>query len=265
MDRAFLKKREGNMTKIGIQISSVRKYLQTPEDVLESFRKVSEIGYKAIQIQWINPEISMEFINDALKETNLTCIGTQDLYDVVIDNLEEVIKCNDLWGGTYVTVSGIPERYHSYEGVLEFSKELNKYQEYLKTRGKILNFHGRSKDLFEYNGINSFEIIFENTNEDFQFLLDTYQVIGGGLDPVAWINKVAGRNDIVHFKDGIIDENGNELLMPVGQGATRWEEIFEATIATGVKYALAEQESWQKDPFECLKESYDYIVKSGIK
>jgi hypothetical protein len=31
--------------KIGIQISSVKKYLQTPADVLESFKKCAEIGY----------------------------------------------------------------------------------------------------------------------------------------------------------------------------------------------------------------------------
>jgi len=30
------------------------------------------------------------------------------------------------------------------------------------------------------------------------------------------------------------------------------------------KYGFAEQESWQKDPFECLKESYEYIVMHGI-
>lgn len=52
------------MLKLGVQISSVRKYLQTPEDVLESFRKVHKIGYNAVQIQWISPDVSNEFIND---------------------------------------------------------------------------------------------------------------------------------------------------------------------------------------------------------
>lgn len=53
------------MTKLGIQISSVKDYLQTPEEVLESFRKVSDIGYETIQIQWINPEVPIEFIQAA--------------------------------------------------------------------------------------------------------------------------------------------------------------------------------------------------------
>lgn len=115
-------KRRDTMTKLGLQISSVKKYLQTPEEVLESFRKVSTIGYDTIQIQWINPEVPTDFIQAALKETNLKCIGTQDYYDVVIEHLDEVIEMNDLWGGTYITVSGLPERYQSYEGCLEYAK-----------------------------------------------------------------------------------------------------------------------------------------------
>lgn len=253
------------MTKLGIQISSLREYLQTPEDVLASFSKVSEIGYKTIQIQWINPEIPMDFIHDALKETRLECIGTQDHYDVVISHLDEVIEINDLLGGSYITVSGIPDRYHSYEGCLEFAKELNKLSEFLETKGKILNFHPRYMDVFQYDGQNSLDIIFENTRSDFQFLLDIYQIIYAGLDPIEWIYKVKGRNDLIHFKDGIIDPDGNEVLMPVGQGAIQWKKIFEATIETGVKYAFAEQEKWEKDPFQCLKESYDYIMMNGIE
>ena len=76
------------MTQVGIQISSVREYLQTPQDVLASFRKVSEIGYRIIQIQWISPDVPMDFIRDALEETQLYCVGTQDYYDLVVPHLD---------------------------------------------------------------------------------------------------------------------------------------------------------------------------------
>lgn len=253
------------MTKIGFQISSIKKYLQTPEDVLTSFKKVSAIGYKVIQIQWINPEIPVAFIHDALKETGLKCIGTQDHYDVVVAHLDEVIAMNDLWGGTYITVSGIPERYHSYEGCLQFAEELDKLSQYLETKGKILNFHPRLSDIFHYEKQNSLEIIFENTRNECQFLLDIYQIIHGGLDPVEWIHKVEGRNDLIHFKDGMETEDGKQVLMPVGHGSISWEKIFTTTIETGVKYAFAEQETFEKEPFQCLQESYDYLVAHKIK
>jgi len=67
-------------------------------------------------------EVPIGFIRDALEETHLYCVGTQDYYDVVVPQLGKVIEMNDLWGGTYICVSGIPERYRSREGCLEFTR-----------------------------------------------------------------------------------------------------------------------------------------------
>ena len=53
--------------------------------------------------------------------------------------------------------------------------------------------------------------------------------------------------------------------MPVIHGEINWEPIIDATIETGIKYAFAEQETFEKEPFECLTESYEYLVKNGIK
>jgi sugar phosphate isomerase/epimerase len=250
------------LTNIGIQISSVRKYLQTPQDVLASFRKVSQIGYRFIQIQWISPAVPAEFIREALQETRLTCIGTQDYYVEVIPHLDEVIAMNDLWGSRNICVSGIPQPYQTFEGCLAFTKELNQYAARLESAGKLLSFHPRASDFFQFDGSNSFDIIRENTQ--IQFVSDIYQIFKAGLDPVAWLYKVKGRNDLVHFKDGIRYPDGSETLMPVGQGDIAWEPVMQACIDTAVQYAFAEQESWQKDPFECLQESYEYIVRHGI-
>ena len=132
------------MTRIGIQISSVRQYLQAPEDVLASLRKVSQIGYRIIQVQWIAPAVPAEFIRDALQETQLTCVGTQDYYEVVTANLDGFIRMNDLWGSANVCVSGIPERGRSYEGCLAFAQECNQLSEKLERQGMVLSFHPRS-------------------------------------------------------------------------------------------------------------------------
>jgi len=253
------------MTKLGIQISSVRKYLQTPEDVLESFRKVSKIGYKTIQIQWISPSVPVSFIDDALKETQLDCIGTQDYYDEVIGNLDEIIKMNNLWDGKYICVSGIPERYHSYEGCMSFTAELDQVTKRLASSGKILTFHPRCQDFMQFNGHNSVELLLENTSNDFQIVLDVYHIINAGLNPIDWVHKFKGRMDIIHFKDKIITSEGKEVLVPVGQGSTSWKDIFRACEQTGIKYAFAEQESWLKDPFECLEDSYKFITSHDIK
>ena len=42
-------------------------------------------------------------------------------------------------------------------------------------------------------------------------------------------------------------------------------EFFAACREADVKVVFAEQESWHKDPFECLKESYDFFVANDIR
>lgn len=253
------------MTQAGIQISSVRAYLQTPAGVLESFRKASAIGFRVIQIQWIAPSVPAGFIRAALAETGLTCAGTQDYYEVVTAQLDEVIAMNDLWGSANICVSGIPERCRSEEGCLAFAGELNALSELLERQGKVLSFHPRHMDVIPFGGRSSLELIFENTRAEMQFVLDIYHLVRAGLDPLAWIERTRGRCDLVHFKDSRIEPAGGEVLVPTGQGRIAWEPIFRACAETGVQYGFAEQESWQKDPFECLAESYAYMVAHGIE
>ncbi len=126
-------------------------------------------------------------------------------------------------------------------------------------------FHPRASDVIQFAGQNSLEILLENTCAAFQFVLDVYHLVKAGLDPVEWIGRVKGRGDLIHCKDMRSAPDGREVLMPVGQGRIAWEPVFRACEEAGVKYAFAEQESWQKDPFECLKESYEFMVQRGIE
>lgn len=253
------------MTQAGIQISSVRAYLQTPADVLASFRKVSAIGYRVIQIQWIAPSVPAEFIRAALVETGLTCAGTQDYYEVVTAQLDEVIAINDLWGSGNICVSGIPERCRSEEGCLAFATELNALSQRLEKQGKVLSFHPRRTDVIPFGERNSLDLLLENTRAEMQFVLDIYHLVRAGIDPVDWIHRTRGRCDLVHCKDFQSGPDGKEVLVPTGQGRIAWAPIFQACAENGVKYGFAEQESWQKDPFECLAESYAYMIANGIE
>jgi sugar phosphate isomerase/epimerase len=55
--------------------------------------------------------------------------------------------------------------------------------------------------------------------------------------------------EFVHFKDYCIAPDGSETLVPVGQGVTDWSAAVDACRETGVRWAFAEQERWEKDAF----------------
>ena len=53
-------------------------------------------------------------------------------------------------------------------------------------------------------------------------------------------------------------------MTPVGQGLIGWPDIAKACQKAGVRWALAEQESWDKDAFVCARESYQYMAGLGL-
>ena len=246
--------------KIGIQISSVKKYLQTPADVLESFKKCAKIGYKYIQIQWISPNVPNEAIRDALLESGLECVGTQESFSEVFPNIDKYIAMNRMWSGKYVCTSatGMENTFSSVGECMSAANRFNEMAKHLKSAGLIFAFHPHNSHIVSVGGKTSLDIIMENTSGDVQFNLDTYHIKTSGSDPAEIIRKSAGRADMIHFKD-YMTVGAQTILYPVGQGDIEWESVFRACDETGVKFCFAEQEEWGKDAFECLAECYQYI------
>lgn len=253
------------MTIAGIQVSSLKAYLQTPEDMYETFRRLSEMGCKTVQLQWINPGISNEVIANALKETGLYSVSTQDYYEEVTTHLEKTLRLNDLCDSTHVCVSGIPTKYRSYEGCLAFAHKLNSLSEQLEKDGKVLSFHPRSQEFDLFDGIPGMEILMEHTRKEVCLGLDLYHVRKAGLDAAEWIKKYAGRIDFVHFKDCVHLSDGSEKLVPVGQGDTDWAPVVRACLEADIPWAFAEQERWDKDAFICMKESFEWLLQQGFR
>ena len=54
-------------------------------------------------------------------------------------------------------------------------------------------------------------------------------------------------------------------MAPIGQGSMNFAKIVKAAEAAGTKYALVEQDNcYGRDPFECLKQSYEYLKSLGL-
>ena len=91
---------------------------------------------------------------------------------------------------------------------------------------------------------------------------DTYWLQFGGADVCAWLQKHGSRLHCVHLKDYTV--HGFEARMAaVGRGNLDFPRILGILRENGVtEYALVEQdECYGASPFDCLKESLDYLQK----
>ena len=252
------------MVTAGVQISSLKPYLQTPAQLEETFQRLRDIGCRIVQVQWINPQIPPETVADTLRRAELVSVSTQDYYQEVMEHLTATLWLHELCGSRNICVSGMPAEFLSGEGCLTFAEKLASFAARMEALGRVVSFHPRVQEYSRFGGKTAVDILMENTPHSLQLGLDLYHVVKAGEDPVEWLHRYRGRIELVHFKDYRLTSGGEEQLVPVGQGLIDWAPSIRACKETGVKWIFAEQERWEKDAFVCMAESLDFLRGMGV-
>lgn len=147
---------------IGIQVSSLKPLLMTPEQVWNTFANMKAIGCDTVQLQWINASVPPETIAAAMEAIGIRSISVQDYYDAVLANFEYYVRLNTLTGGIWLCVSRIPARLKSPEGLDRYIEELRSMQTRLTPLGQKLCFHPVSGDYTAVPGMHAVEYLLEH-------------------------------------------------------------------------------------------------------
>lgn len=239
--------------KTGIQISSLKPLLKTAEEVTLAFDKMAALGCRYGQLQWIDPAVPIDHIAAVMRSNAMESLGTQDYYVTVMENLEYYVNLNAATGGIWLTVSRIPERCKSPEGLDLFARELTDLQEKLTPLGQRVCFHPVTADYTAVPGMNAVEYLLEKLPW-LELCLDLFHLDKNCEDMPAFIRRYAGRIPMAHFKD-----HRDGVLVPAGQGQVHWDGVVRACEEAGVGYGLAEQETWDTDPYECLGQALAWL------
>ena len=262
-----------NMRK-GVQVYTVREFIGTPEGYEQSLRKIREIGYDSVQTYgWKIPDAEHKAF---LEELGLTTgsvganceAGRRDPAAV-----QKAIATAHFYGTDLVAIGTLPVPLReSREGFLEYAAGINKIGAELKKEGVHLLYHSHALEFFSLGGgENGFDLLFNETDpEAFWYCIDTHWMQSGGKNPAEYILKAKGRVPIVHFKDYKIVGGADPIEQvckafgEVGEGNLDWPKIIEACRATEVRACIVEQDICPRDPFDCLKTSFDNMVKFGL-
>lgn len=239
--------------KTGIQVSSFKPVLQTEQQVTHAFRQMQTMGCEYVQLQWIDPGVSIRHIARCLEENGIRSVSVQDFYEIIQENPEYYIELNRATGGKWMCISRIPERLKNPQGLAAFVEELRLFQQKLDPYGQKLCFHPVSADFAPIEGIDPVEWILEQMPE-LAIASDLYH-LNRCRQMIPWLEQYTGRVCMVHFKD----ENAAGDLVPPGQGIVDFTGVADVCREIGVEYAFAEQERWEGDPFQRLKEGFDWM------
>lgn len=243
---------------IGLQLYTVRDFMQDPAQTTETLKKVADIGYPAVEPAGFGGMQPAEF-RAACDQAGLEIIACHGAWDEMRDDIDTVIARMQTLGATMIA-SGSPGEYQNGPGYAKFAQETSEIGKKLLAAGIKYQYHNHHHEYAHFDGKTAMEIMEENSDpESFFFQLDVHWVQRGGAGPVDWIHMLTGRIASLHCKDMGISPEREPLWEPVGMGNLNWDAILDAAESTGVDCFIVEQDRCQLDVFESIKISYDNL------
>ena len=260
-------------TQISLQMYTLRR-VDLPQE--EMLKKVREIGYQSIQggrPRGQTKEQYKDFL-DGLGLEMSTYGG--DLKSMDEDPESYINECK-FFGVEDIMIGTMPTEYReNYDTYMKGIDYLNGIGRKLYQGGCYLAYHNHAQEFRRFkNGKTGMDLLYENLDPNgVRFILDTHWVQAGGADVLQWIEKCKGRMQNIHVKDYRIASNNHMTVLEytdkqfaeIGEGNLPWPEIIALCQAQGIKYFIVEQdESYGRDPFDCIATSLANLQKYGLK
>lgn len=250
---------------IGINLYSLRDQCADVAGLRYTFSRLKEIGYRYVQISGVGVE--PEQIASELEISGMLCAATHVDWSFLRDNTSRAIEVHKMYNCRHAAIGGATAEYRKgLSGVDRLAREIPPVAEKLAAAGISFSYHNHHFDFAGERGRTWLETLYERVSpEHLCAELDMYWVQTAGASPVEWILKMAGREPLLHLKDKIVTSEGEERFAPVGEGNLPWDAILSAADASGVEFALVEQDQmYGRDPFDAVASSYGFLASKGL-
>ncbi len=261
-------------SKLAVQMFTVRDFTKDRESFHETLGKIASIGYKAVQMSAVgcmngeSPSLSASEARKMLEGFGLRCIATHRSFDELRKNAAKEIEFHKALGCDFAAVGGIGQPYQeTAEGYRAWIKDARTVVETLKAAGIRFGHHNHSKEFLRTapHGPTLEDILIEEGGRDLMMELDLYWIANAGVNPCSILKRCAGRVPVIHLKDKEVLPGSNECcIAPIGEGVMEWAEIIPACERSGVEWYAIEQDVCRRDPFDCLRSSFEYLSKLPV-
>lgn len=255
---------------IGLQLYTVRDAMQ--KDVPGSLKKVSDIGYKYLELASYNmkegkfygftPEDFKKMVSDLGMEIISSHAGVPK--DITADQARKMAEDHAKLGARYCIQPYVAdEDRKSVAGYQKMVADWNMVGKVMKDSGIQFGYHNHN---FEFDTVEGkvpyFDIFLTEMDKDLVIMeLDLFWASKAGQNPVELFKKYPGRFQLFHMKDMYTKEEpsfktASNDFAPVGEGVINFKEILAAKKTAGLKYMFVEQDSTKDGkPFEAIQTS----------
>ena len=255
-------------SQIAAQLYTVRDFTETAAGFAETINKISKIGYRAVQVSGVSamagasPKVSASDARRMLDDAGLACIATHRSWDDLRDRTAQEIEFHQILGCDYTAVGSLPREYQTSgaDGYAAFVRDALPVIAQLKAAGIRFGYHNHAFEFAraENSSKTLYEMFVDQGGPDFHLEIDVYWAAHAGLNPERLIERCGGRVPIIHVKDK--EMIGSEAVMaPVGEGNLDWAHLLPACAAAGTRWYAVEQDDCRRDPFDCLRSSFEFL------
>ncbi len=283
------------MAKIGVQAMMLKDSF-TEVGAFETLKKISDIGYHAVEISQI--PMTTENVDQLVRARDELGMDIASLstglrgkagvaVDTLVDDYDKIVSDCRRLDASMIRIGMLPfDAMASLEKVLAFCDETDAYAQRLADDGIRLYYHNHHIEFAKYDGRLLLDIIAERAPH-VGLELDMHWVQRGGKDPVRTIREYRDRVAMIHLKDYRIGQlpadaftaldkgdfkafmgafTGVVQFAEVGEGNLDFRGIIDEAVASDAEYLLVEQDDlYGRNVFDCLQTSYDNLVALGFR
>lgn len=255
--------------KLAVQMYTLRDFTKSAADFAASLRQISDMGYTAVQLSAVGamngapPAVSAAEARKMLDDCGLTCIATHRGLDALLHQTDAEIEFHRTLGCDFAAIGGIGKPYEDTPaGYRQFIKDTKAMIAKLKAAGIRFGHHNHDREFTRcgFRGPWLEDVLIDEGGPDLMLELDLYWIEHAGANCVRILERSAGRVPVIHLKDKEVVPGLGPVMAPIGEGNLDWKSIVPACEAAGVKWYAIEQDTCRRDPFDCLKSSYDFLA-----
>ena len=247
---------------LSIQAYTVRDRMATAEQTADTFKQLASFGFTGIQTAGF-PTTAEDYAA-AAKAAGLRIVGTHASFDLLMDTAEAV-RVHNILGTTNAGIGGMPGLWDA-----DFNKaklddcieKANQVGENLSKFGMKFTYHHHAKEFAKIGNETMMDILVRELDpKTCTFVLDTYWLQHGGVAILEWLEKLAGRVDILHLKDKGIPFGSNDGdITELGNGNINFKEVIRVAEATGVQeYCYEQDRNFVVNSLESARQSAEYF------
>lgn len=254
---------------LAIQLYTVRDAMAAnPEKTLE---RLAEMGFTGLEIYGYDGtffgKTSKEFQN-ILKNTGLRVISSHHTTGIfnkgqgtLLNNWEKSVEALHFIGSEYMVCSYLFPEERTIENYKKLPELLENSGKVTKEAGIQFAYHNHDFEFEKFDETrNVYDFILENSSSELvKMELDLYWIAKAGIDPLVYFENYPKRFPLWHVKDM---KEGSKDFTEIGNGTIDFERIFKAKEQAGLEYWFLEQDSSDKDIFESIRISSEFVAKN---